>query len=163
MDVEFLWPVSRMNRTVAVWIGTAELRAHPGRALLAVVAIVIGVGLGFAVHLVNASALTEFSRGVQAVNGDADLQVHSVTPRGFDENLYPKLARLSGILNVSPVIEIAAHSGAVPLTLLGIDVFRAAYVTPALLGRPTEAAPGTDNFASAGSLSPDSIFLSRQA
>ena len=152
-----------MNRVVAAWIGTAELRAHPGRALLAALAIAIGVGLGFAVHLVDASALNEFSRAVQAVNGDADLQVHSVTPRGFDENLYPKLARIAGVSDASPVIEIAAHSGDVPLTLLGIDIFRAAYVTPALLGRPAATAAGTDNFASTGSLSPDSVFLSRQA
>jgi putative ABC transport system permease protein len=163
MVADFFGIGSRMNRIVVSWIGTAELRAHPGRALLAALAIAIGVGLGFAVHLVNASALNEFSRAVQAVNGDADLQVHSVTPRGFNENLYPKLARVAGISDASPVVEIAAHSGREPLTLLGIDIFRAAYVTPALLGRPAASATGGDNFASTGSLSPDSIFLPASA
>src|SRR5213082_3463563 len=84
------------------WIGWGEMRAHPGRVVLAVLAIAIGVALGFAVHLVNASALNEFARAVQAVNGNADLQVHSVTPRGLDERLYPKLARVSGISDASP-------------------------------------------------------------
>ncbi len=152
-----------MNRTVLNWIGTAELRAHPGRILLTASAIAIGVGLGFAVHLVNASALNEFSRGVQAVNGDADLQVHSVTPRGFDENLYPKLARVAGIADASPVIELAAQSGDVPITLLGIDFFRAATVTPVLLGRLALNSSAADSLSGTDGLSPDSIFLSRTA
>lgn len=141
------------------WIGLGEARAHPGRILLAVLAIAIGVGLGFAVHLVNASALNEFAHAVQAVNGDADLQVHSVTPNGFDEKLYPKLARAAGVFDASPVIEFAAHSGDVPLTLLGIDVFRAASVTPALVGRAGESG----GFGSGEAIAADSVFLSRAA
>ncbi len=141
------------------WVGLGEARAHPGRILLAVLAIAIGVGLGFAVHLVNASALNEFAHAVQAVNGDADLQVHSVTPNGFDEKLYPKLARAAGVSDASPVIEFAAHSGDVPLTLLGIDVLRAASVTPALVGRAAESG----GFGSGEAIAPDSLFLSRAA
>lgn len=154
-----------MNSTALRWIGFGELRAHPGRVLLAALAIAIGVGLGFAVHLVNASALNEFDHAVQAVNGDADLQVHSVTPNGFGETLYPRLARLDGIAAASPVIELAAHSGDVALTLLGIDVFRAAAVTPRLLGRPVDSAAsaGTGAFASVAGISQDSVFLSAAA
>lgn len=150
--------------TVALsWIGWSEVRAHPGRVLLAALAIAIGVGLGFAVHLVNASALNEFDRAVQAVNGDADLQVHSVTPRGFDENLYPKLAHVAGIAGASPVIELAAHSGEVALTVLGIDVFRAIPVTPLLVGRVAGTGSGQGGFASSETISPDSVFLSPSA
>jgi putative ABC transport system permease protein len=71
-----------------------EWRAHPARILLGALAIAIGVALGFAVHLINASALTEFARAVSAVDGAADLRVESTLPRGFDEALYPRLARL---------------------------------------------------------------------
>ena len=74
-----------------------EWLAHPGRVIIAGLAIAIGVALGFAVHLINASALNEFDRAVRTVNGDADLQVRAVTPLGFDEALYPKLVRLDGI------------------------------------------------------------------
>src|ERR1051325_7599345 len=84
------------------WMLAGEWRAHPARVILAALAIAVGVALGFAVHLINASALNEFARAVRTVNGDADLQVHSVTPQGFDEALYPKLARLDGIAGASP-------------------------------------------------------------
>ncbi len=144
------------------WIGLGEVRAHPGRILLAVLAIAIGVGLGFAVHLVNASALSEFAHAVQAINGDADLQVHSVTPHGFEESLYPKLAHVAGISDASPVIEFAGHSAIVPLTLLGIDVFRAAPVTPVLVGRAVGSSE-TGTFASSEDIAPDAVFLSRAA
>lgn len=152
--------------TVALsWFGWSEVRAYPGRVLLAALAIAVGVGLGFAVHLVNASALNEFDRAVQAVNGDADLQVHSATPKGFDENLYPKLVRVAGIAGASPVIELAAHSGDVALTVLGIDVFRAVSVTPLLAGRVADSGTGSGQggFASSEDISPSSVFLSPSA
>ena len=67
----------------------AEWLAHPGRVVIAGLAIAIGVALGFAVHLINASALSEFDKAVRTVNGDADLQVRAASPLGFDEALYP--------------------------------------------------------------------------
>jgi len=119
------------------WMAVAELRAHPGRWLTAALAIAIGVALGYAVHLVNRSALDEFARAVQTVNGAADLQVQATQARGFDENLYPVLARIPGVAKASPVVEVTLP---LPerrrLTVLGLDVLRAARVTPALLGRP---------------------------
>src|SRR5258708_38632499 len=102
-----------------------EWRAHPTRVIVAALAIAVGVALGFAVHLINASALDEFSRAVKTVNGDADLQVHAVTPLGFDEALYPKLARVPGIAAASPVVELPlAGKAGVSVMLLRIDPFR---------------------------------------
>ena len=122
------------------WMAAAELRAHPARWLTAALAIAIGVALGYAVHLVNRSALDEFARAVQTVNGAADLQVQATQARGFDENLYPVLARIPGVAQASPVVELTLP---LPerrrLTVLGLDVLRAARVTPALLGRPFPA------------------------
>src|ERR1700680_4321646 len=121
--------------TAMRWMLSGEWGAHPGRVLVAAFAIAIGVALGFAVHLINASALNEFAQAVRTVNGDADFVVHSVTPLGFRQDLYPKLARLPEIADASPVIELPASAGAGPdssLTLLGIDVLRAANVTPIL-------------------------------
>ncbi len=46
-----------------------ELRHHPWRSGAAVVAVMLGVSLAFAVHLINASALSEFSSAVRSVNG----------------------------------------------------------------------------------------------
>ncbi|HEY4265816.1 MAG TPA: ABC transporter permease [Micropepsaceae bacterium] len=125
-----------ISRVATRWMIAGEWRAHPTRVIVAALAIAVGVALGFAVHLINASALDEFARAVKTVNGDADLQVHAVTPLGFDETLYPRLARTPGIAAVSPVVELPLTTGAnVSLTLLGVDPFRAAMVTPSLIGR----------------------------
>jgi len=125
------------------WMIAGEWRAHPARVVLAAFAIAVGVALGFAVHLINASALNEFDRAVRTVNGDADLQVHATTPLGFDETLYPKLARLDGIAAASPVVELPATiDNKLPLTLLGIDPFRASVVTPNLMGRRVDSGAG---------------------
>ena len=51
----------------AVWraLISGPLLAAPGRSLLAVAAIAIGVALGLAVHLINASAASEFERAAR--------------------------------------------------------------------------------------------------
>jgi putative ABC transport system permease protein len=112
-----------------------EWRARPGRVILAALAIAVGVALGFAVHLVNRSALDEFGQAIRAVNGEADLQVHATAAAGFDEALYPRLARAPGVAVASPVVELTAHAAAGGnLTLLGVDILRAAPATPSLVG-----------------------------
>jgi putative ABC transport system permease protein len=92
---------------------------------------------------------------VRTVSGDADLQVRGRTPAGFDEELYPRLARLPGVAGVSPALEMDASLGpSAPATLIGLDVLRAAQVTPALLG---EASAGPAAF------DPEAVFLSTAA
>ena len=133
----------RLGSRAARWMILGEWRAHPGRVIVAMIAIAVGVALGFAVHLINASALNEFARAVASVNGAADLQVRAASPLGFDEALYPKLARLDGVASASPVVELRAVADAadgVSLTLLGLDMFRVATVTPSLIVRASNAA-----------------------
>ena len=128
---------NRMSGVAARWMIAGEWARIPARVIVAALAIAVGVALGFAVHLINASALNEFARAIKTVNGDAELQVHAVTPLGFEEALYPKLARLAGIAGASPVVEINAVADTVDhpsVTLLGLDVLRAAAVTPSLVG-----------------------------
>src|SRR5260221_10907696 len=141
---------AEQNRTSLVamrWMIAGEWGAHPARVIVAALAIAVGVALGFAVHLINASALSEFARAIKTVNGDAELQVHAVTPLGFDEALYPKLARIAGIAGASPVIElpaVASAPGNPSITLFGLDVFRPAAVTPSPVGRRSPRAPRAD-------------------
>jgi len=145
----------------ARWMILGEWRAHPMRAVTAAVAIAVGVALGLAVHLVNASALNEFSQAISMVNGDAELQVRSVAPTGFGEGLYPRLARLPGVAAASPVVELGAVSGNARFTLIGLDILRAAHVTPSLLGRPSsEAAHGPTSEAA---FDEDALLLSQAA
>lgn len=55
-----------------------ELRHHPWRNAAAVGAVMLGVALAFSVHLINASALGEFSSAVRSVNGQPDLELRAV-------------------------------------------------------------------------------------
>jgi len=134
-----------ISAVAARWMLAGEWRAHPGRVVTAALAIAVGVALGFAVHLINASALNEFGRAVRTVNGEADLRVRAAGPEGFDERLYPRLARIDGVAAASPVIELPAAAGKTGLTLIGLDVLRAASVTPGLIGdRNARTAFGED-------------------
>lgn len=152
----------RLANPLAVrWMVGGEWRAHPGRVVVAALAIAIGVALGFAVRLVNLSALDEFARAIHAVSGEADLQVHATSSSGFDETLYPRLARLDGVAAASPVVELEARTGAGgQITLLGLDILQAAQVTPSLIGRPAGAS-GPDMQHSP--FAADALFLSTAA
>jgi putative ABC transport system permease protein len=108
------------------------LRHSPGRSVLAVIAIALGIALGFAIYLINRSAADEVSLAARSLFGLADLAVESV-PEGFDEALYPQIARIPGVAAASPVVEVEAkivgHRRA--LTLIGLDAFRSRQLQPA--------------------------------
>jgi putative ABC transport system permease protein len=150
------------------WLLAGEWRAHPARFLLAGLAIAVGVALGFAVHVINRSAADAFGQAVRSVSGDADLQVRAASPLGFDERLYPRLFRIAGVADASPVVYLSAALGesATPVTLLGLDAFRALTVTPTLLGRrmggETDGASPRPAPADA-ILDPDLLYLSETA
>lgn len=125
------------------------------RSALAVLAIALGVALGFAVQMINATAVNELASSVQALSGDADLQVRGARA-GFDEELYPALARRAEVAVASPVVEVDARiiGRDESLHIVGIDLFRAAEIQPALL--PT----ATDRL---DVLRPDRLFVSATA
>ena len=136
-----------------------EVRAHPARNAIAVIAIAIGVAMGYAVHLINDAATGEFSRTVRSLMGNADLEIRG-TAAGFSEAVYPLVARLPGVEAASPsvVVEARLPDRVEPLNIIGIDVFRAAIVQPALIGRPEAQAAGALPF-----LENNAIFLSPSA
>jgi putative ABC transport system permease protein len=107
------------------------MRHAPGRTLLAVLAIALGVALGFAIYLINRVAADEVSLAARSLFGLADLAVEA-SGEGFDENLYPAVARLPGVAVASPVVEVEAklvgRRGA--LTILGMDPYRSRRLQP---------------------------------
>ncbi len=142
----------------AVWhaLVSGPLRAAPGRSLLAVVAIAIGVALGLAVHLINASAAGEFGRAARQLAGEADLVVQGGRT-GFDEQLYPTIAKMAGVVAASPVLEMEAalHGRRDTLKIIGIDALRAYALQPQLAG--------ADNGARNALFDTDAIRLSTSA
>ena len=55
-----------------------ELRLHPWRHAMAVLAVMLGVGLALSVQLINASALSEFSAASQSASGEPDAQLRGL-------------------------------------------------------------------------------------
>jgi len=145
---------------IARWWLVAAWRMQPGRWIIAIIAIASGVAMALAIHLVNGSALDEFRDAIARVNGNAQLQL--VSPLGlFDEAVWPVIASAPEVGESSPVLDLrlgASRQDA--YRVIGIDVMRAARVTPALL-------PTLDEDRSGGSLAPlfaaDQVFLSEQA
>jgi putative ABC transport system permease protein len=126
-------------RRLSRWLLLGEWRAHPVRALVAIAAIAVGISLGFAIHLINAAAFNEFSSAVKGLSGVADVQVHGTEPF-FDEAVYPVLAQRDGVAVASPVLEFDASvpGQRTALKILGIDAFRAGFISPDLIGAPAE-------------------------
>ena len=100
-----LGPSPRASLSVLDAAAFGPLRHAPGRTLLAVLAIALGVALGFAVYLINRVAADEVQGASRSLFGLADLAVQA-PGAGFDEKLFPQLARLPGIAAASPVIEM---------------------------------------------------------
>jgi putative ABC transport system permease protein len=144
-------------RRLSRWLLLGEWRAHPVRALVAIAAIAVGISLGFAIHLINAAAFNEFSAAVKSLSGVADIQVRGAEPF-FDEAIYPALAQREGVVVASPVLEFDASvpGQRTALKIIGIDAFRASYVTPDLLGTPTDGRVED-------TLADDALFLSPAA
>ena len=144
------------------WLWRVQVRTQPGRALTAVVAIAVGVALALAIHLVNRSALEEFATAMSTVNGDAQAQLRA-RAGSFDEQLYPRLAADASGASVSPVIDAVfalADRPGETLQVIGLDAFRAAGVTPALL---PSAAAGEQPGAASPLFADDTVFLSNAA
>ncbi|MDR5745366.1 FtsX-like permease family protein [Caballeronia sp. LZ029] len=143
--------------TLTRWLLGAQWRSHRGRALVAMLTIALGVGLGYAVQLINGAAFNEFSAAARSLSGQADLQVRGAQPF-IDENVYPLLATHPGVALASPVLEVdvAVPGKNMPLKVLGIDVFRAKRIAPDLTGVPRPEA-------SLDVLDGDAIFLSPAA
>lgn len=144
------------------WMWRAQWRTQPGRAAIAIAAIAIGVALALSIELVNRSALDEFASAIAVTEGRAQAQLRA-RARSFDETLYARFARDEPQVEASPVVEadfpLAGRPGE-SLRVIGIDVFRAAEVTPALLPQPAD----TDDAGGASALfDDDTIFLSNTA
>ena len=137
-----------------------ELRHHPWRHGAAVLAVMLGVALAFSVHLINASALSEFAQAARTVGGQSDLEVRA--PQGrMDENLYPLIAQAPAVAAASPVLELATHAlvdgQKINLRVLGMDALQLVHTTPSLMPQLDAQA---DRFAL---FAPARVFLNASA
>ena len=115
--------------------------------------VAIGVMLAVAIHTVNYSALASFGLALDTVNGQASAQL--VSPLGeMDDRKIEDWNRRRGDLGihtVSPVLVVRTDQ----LTVLGLDFFKSAIVSPSLL--PSVMSDARSLFDA------KSLFLSRAA
>ena len=151
-----------------------ELRHQGVRHAMAMLVVMLGVALGFAIHLINASALSEFDSAVRSVNGQADLSLRAARG-GFDETFYPVVANHAAVKIASPMIELQTQvqakgvgdgkdagrgDGAKRLRILGVDPLRTRIMTPALMPQVSRDVIGNDRLTL---FDPKAIFLNAQA
>ena len=138
-----------------------ELRHHPWRNASAVVAVMLGVSLALAVHLINASALAEFASAVSSVNGKPDTGLRARQGE-LDDAWLARLQAQPLVSVASPVLaqrtSLETPDGQrLPVELVGVDALSVARVSPALMPIPDARAGRLDLFA------PDTVFLNPAA
>ena len=136
-----------------------EWRHHPWRHATALLAVALGVALAWSVHLINQSALAEFSAAVRAANGDADLSLRGAA---VPEALFEQVAQDAAVTLASPVLEIDTllkrpDGRRVAVRVIGLDLLRAAPLAPELLPRLRQ---GEDRLAG---FDPDAAFANAAA
>jgi putative ABC transport system permease protein len=156
-----LWP---LLKTFSI----QELLHHPWRNLAAMVSVMLGVALAFSVHLINASALDEFSQAVRAVGGQADLELRSKAAHASLEDAQlalllqrPEVALALPVLELSTYALINPQDGSpskrVLLRVLGVDTLQIAALAPELMPMPAHEGARMALFA------PDALFLNAAA
>ena len=160
-----------MHRTTFALLKTfslQELQQNPWRNLAAAVAVMLGVALAFSVHLINASALSEFSQAVRSVNGQPDLELRGVQGT-FDEAIFERVANHPMVAVASPVLELASYAVTAggkraAARVVGIDALVIARIAPALMPLPDRASSSNDDTANRFALfAPGRVFLNASA
>ncbi|MBI5898453.1 MAG: ABC transporter permease [Rhodocyclales bacterium] len=137
------------------WLIRAQLLARRSATALSMLAIALGVALGYAIHLINDAALADFSRAMKAVQGEPDVVIAPRDGAGhIPLALVDQLSRDAAVAVLAPVIETRVRIGDTPLLarLIGLDPFSAALLMPTLL--PDQAADAM------GSLLDGAVFAS---
>ena len=154
-----------------------EWRLHPWRQGVGVLSVALGVALAFSVHLINESALSEFSAAVRSATGQADATLQCPAA-GCDDRVWDQLQMQAAVRAASPVLEVDSYARGpqaqrVSLKILGVDALTVARVAPELLPRPAERdrRGGTDQQLDArrdggnrlSALDPQTLFLNPAA
>jgi putative ABC transport system permease protein len=133
-----------------------EVRHHAWRSATAVLAVMLGVALAFSVHLINASALDEFSSAARSAGGQPDLELRA-TQGAMDEALYARVAGDPQVAWASPVLELQTlaltlEGARITVRVLGVDALAVGAVAPQLVPIPADGADRLDV------LAPDTVF-----
>jgi putative ABC transport system permease protein len=115
-----------MSPRTLVYLYGWRLRAHPLQELLAGAGIAIGVALLFAVQVANTSMTGSAEQTVQAITGNAQLELAARDDQGLDERLLLAVRAVEGVRTAAPVLDrrgvIAGPSGRQrAVMIVGVD------------------------------------------
>lgn len=130
--------MSRLAWWLPLWLIRAQFLTRRTATALAMLAIALGVALGYAIHLINDAALADFSQAMKSVQGEPDAVLTPQDSAGqVPLALINQLARDEAVALVAPVIETRVRLDQTPATirLIGLDLFSAALLMPDLLPR----------------------------
>ena len=128
------------------WLIRAQFLSRRGATALSMLAIALGVALGYAIHLINDAALADFSRAMKAVQGEPDVVIAPRDGAGqVPLALIDLLSRDEGVAVLAPVIETRVRIGdsSTLVRLIGLDPFSAALLMPMLLPAQANDAMGS--------------------
>ena len=120
------------------WLVQAQFKTRRTATALSMLAIALGVALGYAIHLINDAALADFSQAMKSVQGEPDAVLAPQDSAGqVPLALINALARDEAVALIAPVIETRVRLDQSPITvrLIGLDLFSAALLMPDLLPR----------------------------
>ena len=86
-------------------ISAGEFRKHPGRAVLTLLSVVIGVASVVAVSFAMITTRTAYKSMYQAVSGKAALEVTAVAGEGFSKDVLATVQKVNGVKVAVPVIQ----------------------------------------------------------
>jgi putative ABC transport system permease protein len=134
-------------KRLAWWLIRAQFQTRRTATALSMLAIALGVALGYAIHLINDAALADFSQAMKSVQGEPDAVVAPQDSAGrVPLALINELAQDEGVALVVPVIETRVRIGELAVRLVGLDVFSAGLLMPDLLPRQGAAISGDNIF-----------------
>jgi putative ABC transport system permease protein len=140
---------------LAWWLIRAQFHTRRTATALSMLAIALGVALGYAIHLINDAALADFSQAMKSVQGEPDAVLAATDSAGrVPLALIDEIARDPAVAVIAPVIETRVQvDRAVTARLIGLDIFSAAAVMPKLLPRRADRIFEGDVYASPALLS----------
>ena len=141
---------------LAWWLIRAQFTTRRTATALSMLAIALGVALGYAIHLINDAALADFSQAMKSVQGEPDAVIAPKDSAGHVPlALINEMARDESVALMVPVIETRVRVDQAPATirLIGLDVFSAGLLMPDLMPRPGSPASG-------GSIFDDGVYAS---
>ena len=125
------------------WLVRAQFQTRRSATALSMLAIALGVALGYAIHLINDAALADFSQAMKSVQGEPDAVLAPQDSAGrVPLALVNQLARDASVALVVPVIETRVRIGELAVRLIGLDVFSAGLLMPDLLPRQDATVAG---------------------